>query len=320
MNYKAIFTLTIAVISFTATSQNKDKELAQNGPFASIGKKSKVLTLPGHDYVYSAPDTVEYFGWGFSRSKQDFVYVKSDQEMAKDTVRKKLKNESRSRWLSIDPVVHPYESPYVGLGNNPILFVDPDGGDIVDANGKHVEVTFNKDGSLGFSNNASKSVIRIATALNNTETGQKQLKQLIKSDVNVKLNIDPLTNMRKTKDGGKKYILGQTKQGNDNADDNYGRVKKSDGTYEIKEASITIFEGTINEAIKEGSNTLHEGLEVEGSLAAVAGHEIVHATDKKEINLDIKHEMDNKGKARPGKETEKKPREIEKQIIKETKD
>jgi hypothetical protein len=134
MNYKAILTLTIAVISFTATSQNKDKELAQNGPFASIGKKSKVLTLPGHDYVYSAPDTVEYFGWGFSRSKQDFVYVKSEQEMAKDTVRKKLKNESRSRWLSIDPVVHPFESPYAGMSNNPILFLDPDGGDIKPAN------------------------------------------------------------------------------------------------------------------------------------------------------------------------------------------
>lgn len=134
MNYKAIFTLTIAVISFTASSQNKDKELAQNGPFASIGKKSKVLTLPGHDYLYSAPDTVEYFGWGFSRSKQDFVYVKSEQEMAKDTVRKKLKNESRSRWLSIDPVVHPFESPYSSMSNNPIIFVDPDGGDTKPAN------------------------------------------------------------------------------------------------------------------------------------------------------------------------------------------
>jgi hypothetical protein len=130
MNYKAILpTFIIAVISFTATSQNRDKELAQNGPFASIGKKSKVLTLPGHDYVYSAPDTVEYFGWGFSRSKQDFVYVKTEEELLKDTVKLKLKNESRSRWLSVDPMIKAYESPYSSFANNPVVFIDPDGQD-----------------------------------------------------------------------------------------------------------------------------------------------------------------------------------------------
>ncbi|MBX3101000.1 MAG: hypothetical protein KF690_00670 [Bacteroidetes bacterium] len=39
--------------------------------------------------------------------------------------------EILSRWLSPDPVTHPYESPYVAMGNNPILYADPDGRDIV---------------------------------------------------------------------------------------------------------------------------------------------------------------------------------------------
>ncbi len=33
------------------------------------------------------------------------------------------------RWLSVDPIIKPYESPISAFGNNPILFVDPDGKD-----------------------------------------------------------------------------------------------------------------------------------------------------------------------------------------------
>lgn len=322
MNFKAIFTLIIAVISFTVTSQNKDKELAQNGPFASIGKKSKVLTLPGHDYVYSAPDTVEYFGWGFSRSKQDFVYVKSEQEIAKDTVRKKLNNESRSRWLSIDPVVHPYESPYAGMSNNPILFLDPDGADIVDANGNKVNITYNKDGTLGFSKNATDDIKRVANALNLTETGKSQLKKVDASDIKVKIKISTETKItEKEVEGGgksKSYLLGRTVQGNNDKSKNYGKYKDKDGNYGITEASITIYEGTINEATKEGSNNLHSGLTVEQSIGATAAHEIEHATNKSEINKDLKSETED-GKSRTKKETESVPVKVEKKVIAETK-
>jgi len=33
------------------------------------------------------------------------------------------------RWMSVDPVSKPYESPYIGMGNNPIFYVDYSGGD-----------------------------------------------------------------------------------------------------------------------------------------------------------------------------------------------
>ncbi len=33
------------------------------------------------------------------------------------------------RWKSIDPMYKAFESPYVAMGNNPILYVDPDGAD-----------------------------------------------------------------------------------------------------------------------------------------------------------------------------------------------
>ena len=31
------------------------------------------------------------------------------------------------RWLSTDPIFHEWESPYAGMGNNPVVFVDPEG-------------------------------------------------------------------------------------------------------------------------------------------------------------------------------------------------
>jgi hypothetical protein len=35
--------------------------------------------------------------------------------------------EVLSRWLSTDPVTHPYQSPYTGFDNNPIFLIDPTG-------------------------------------------------------------------------------------------------------------------------------------------------------------------------------------------------
>lgn len=39
-------------------------------------------------------------------------------------------NAKIGRWITLDPVTHESESPYVGLGNNPIIYSDPRGDDI----------------------------------------------------------------------------------------------------------------------------------------------------------------------------------------------
>ena len=44
------------------------------------------------------------------------------------------------RWLSKDPVVKPWESPYAGFANNPIVFVDPSGLDSKPKNPKEGEI------------------------------------------------------------------------------------------------------------------------------------------------------------------------------------
>ena len=57
------------------------------------------------------------------------------------------------------------------------------------------------------------------------------------------------------------------------------------------------------------SNPKHAGLSTDEAIGAVAGHELVHASDKEEIHKDIKYEMDHEGKVR--EDREEKPEKVE---------
>lgn len=82
-----------------------------------------------------------------------------------------------------------------------------------------------------------------------------------------------------------------------------------------KEATITIFEGSIDKSVASGSGLKHEGLTSQQALGAVIAHEIVHATDKKEIAKDLKYESQRK--LNPAREV--KPNEIERKVMEEYK-
>src|SRR5690606_37471308 len=55
------------------------------------------------------------------------------------------------RWLTTDPAGQ-YHSPYLGMGNNPISRIDPDGGQDCNCNGGFLKRLFGKIGGL-FKNN-----------------------------------------------------------------------------------------------------------------------------------------------------------------------
>ena len=228
----------------------------------------------------------------------------------------------QGRWLSLDPLQSKYPSlsPYHSFANNPIRFIDPNGKEIIDPQGKHVSVIRSKNGTLSFSSNATPSIIRVANALNLTEEGRNSLRQVVRSDIKVKINIVTEVKITEMENGKTKFQFGGTIQGNMNESDNYGKKVNPDGTYGIKNASITIYEGTLSESIKPASGLEHEGLNKEQAIAAVAGHEIVHATDKVEINRDLKYEQTNKGKQRPASQREAKPEQVETKIINQSKD
>ena len=81
------------------------------------------------------------------------------------------------------------------------------------------------------------------------------LDRVIKNDIKTHVVVSSAT-----VDDGNSVTFGTTKQGNGNAADNFGKVVNADGTCGIKEATITINEGSIDEAIKPGSGLKLEGL------------------------------------------------------------
>jgi uncharacterized protein RhaS with RHS repeats len=232
-----------------------------------------------------------------------------------------VEQKNVQRFLSVDPLAGKYPgiSPYAYVANNPINAIDPDGRDIVDAQGRHVNISFNKNGTLSFSKNATSDIRRVANALNLTAAGRTQLKAVNQSDIHVKINISTDSKIEK-KDDGTYYTYGETVQGNYNSKDNYGKNVNADGTYGIKEATITIYEGTITEDAKR-SDAKHGGLTTEQAIGAVAGHEIVHATDHVEINKDISVEQNGSQKEKNARKISReiKPNQVESKIIEQSK-
>lgn len=71
------------------------------------------------------------------------------------------------------------------------------------------------------------------------------------------------------------------------------------------------YEGSLIEDAKT-VNPKHSNISIDEAIGAVAGHEMVHATDKDEINKDIEYEMKHNA-ARP--DCEVKPNAVENKII-----
>jgi RHS repeat-associated protein len=76
--------------------------------------------MPGRTYVNANGK----YRYGFNGTEKD-------PEDGFNTTDYRQYDSRLGRWLSTDPVVKPWESPYAGFGNNPVWFKDPSGLDTV---------------------------------------------------------------------------------------------------------------------------------------------------------------------------------------------
>jgi len=179
------FTLIFAQIAF---GQNPN-------PWESIGKPStQILTLSDGRYPeIFENDTLRIIGSIVfnTRSNKIEYFIEQDTTYSEST----LKPEVVSRWLSIDPLAkkYPFFSPYNFVGNNPIIFVDPDGKEIVivgKVNGRTKRLTFEAgksapDGADDFTMQAFNSLNELYKS--GSEKFKSEVDQLISMSTKIKV-------------------------------------------------------------------------------------------------------------------------------------
>ena len=86
-----------------------------------------------HQYAYGSPLTGLNYVVGTKRYRHGYQgqYAEQDPETGYESFELRLYNARIGRWTSYDPYGQ-FSSPYVGMGNNPVSGVDPDGGFAVD--------------------------------------------------------------------------------------------------------------------------------------------------------------------------------------------
>lgn len=120
---KLILTLSIAVFSILLFGQNENP-FSQFGYEAPVMKeKTKIENEIGVFKIINT-DSTSQIGWLIIDTKNSLISFYSNEGYlcAMDTINSSI----MARWLTTDPA-NQYHSPYLGMGNNPINKLDPDG-------------------------------------------------------------------------------------------------------------------------------------------------------------------------------------------------
>jgi len=208
-------------------------------------------------------------------------------------------------WTSVDPLAEKYYSisPYAYCAGNPIRYVDIKGQYLVDSKGY---VMYTEKG--GWTKYATKDAIRIGNSMMTTNAGNNQFNNLVNAPQPITLAISSESKVTTTNTTKKSYKLGNTQ----NSIDSNGKVTKS---------AITIYEGTINEYMKDTKNSKDKDAQSyqnnttnnDQRIAAVAGHESDHATN----TVNQQQSYDNKVNGGTN-DVETSPTKIEMQILHQT--
>ena len=272
------------------TRNHFQRNSSWNAPYTFSGKEKDAET--GYGYVKK----LRFFSsLAFGNEKQVFHYAHCLRRFGA-----RYYDSGLSIWLSVDPMSdkYPSMSPYNYCANNPVILVDPDGREIVDADGR---ICYTKQD--GWLSNAPDDTKRVGNAMMETETGKEQFNKMVDADTQFQIKIS------------------QDKTGTKNGDMNPTSYHSDqNGNIILESATITIFINDIDEYINgifppsriwdnSEEGMLAKYVNVSQFMGAVAGHEAEHGTSQENLQMN----------ARKDPKLEIKPDEIKIKILKEYK-
>jgi hypothetical protein len=276
---------------------------AQDNPYKIFGYQPKVVYADTPLDIYKVNNT---------DPKSPIKYLTLDRKNKviklldkRDSVIKTITytDEDVLRWVAVDPKAEKYPqlSPYAYVNNNPLNNIDPNGKEIVGTDGKAVTYSVNKDGSLAWSKNASAGTQIIGNALA-AKGGMTDLNAFRDSKTQITLVYSSENSATE---------LGHT--------DNY----YVHGTDQVAKSTVTVYGGSIDEMqanVDAGKTYAGEKGHLQTAalqmgdkqavVAAVAGHERIHATDQTNIT-----QVNSNNKQGTNFDTEKAPVANETKIL-----
>lgn len=212
------------------------------------------------------------------------------------------------RWSVIDQWSEKYHitSPYTFVMDNPVNRREIDGRYFVGKDGKEVEMSTRKNGTIKVGKNATRDLKQLVRLINSsgskTAIGQVMKAGQNESRINVKIDKkvqdNGLLGVHQAHDKDGNILKWDSKKNDFNGTPAY--VEGKEGVY--KEATITIFAGNIKKDFKEtgGSNGEYYGFKTITEAQEVANtfqHETNHNTDKAFIQ-DLKNRREGKPNSR----------------------
>lgn len=200
------------------------------------------------------------------------------------------------RWSTIDALAEKYQSysPYQFVANNPIRYKELDGRYFVDSKGNKVNVSVNKSGQVVVGKNASADLKRMAGLVNSS--GSKSAVAMFNkmgnnaTKINFKIETAPKDNgllglhQAHDKEGAIKWEAHTGGTGKFEKMPDY--IKGEDGKDKYREASVTIYEGNIDQRQLYYHQRANDdpALTKDELIVAVFTHEGFHDTDQETID------------------------------------
>ena len=267
-----------------------------------------------HDYQPFGEE-IARASYGNDDVRNRYTSYERDVETSLDYAKARMHNYNYGRFTSVDPIMMSKDrlpdpqaiNLYVYARNNPLRFTDPDGKKFVDEDGNKIKVKRNKKtGEIEVKagkktdpkSKALADLQRMAGLVNKSgsKTAANQFMEVSKNKTKVHFSIETertgrpsLNGVHEAHDKNGAKLSWDSSTGKFNDKPAYNK----DGSY--KEASITIFEGSINNNLDSTRLSFGDpNITKDEAIVSVFGHEAEHNLNKRDI-AEIKGRYEGKG-------------------------